>query len=94
MGRLTRSESINSGKFNLKPIRDYRYTFNHDWGTKKDTAIFRGASTGCGVTIETNQRLRLCNISHHYHDKDFIDAGITSWNLRYVLYVPKHQNIN
>ena len=78
----TRSESINSGKFYLKPIRDYRYTFNHDWNTKKDTAIFRGASTGCGVTIETNQRLRLCNISHQYDDKDFIDAGITSWNLR------------
>jgi len=59
--------------------------FNIKWGNKKPTAIFRGASTGCGVTIDTNVRLKLAYISANTPpDKDgpLLDAGISKWQLR------------
>lgn len=56
------------------------------WESKKPIAVFRGASTGCGVTIDTNIRLKLAHISHQSKkDKDglpLLDAGITEWNIR------------
>ena len=60
--------------------------FNLDWNTKKPIAVFRGGSTGCGITFE-NTRLKLAYIdSFNYIDnsdgKILIDAGITSLNLR------------
>lgn len=33
------------------------------WSKRKDQAIFRGTSTGCGTTEKSNQRIRLCAIS-------------------------------
>lgn len=60
--------------------------YNNDWYSKKPTAVFRGSSTGDGVTVNTNTRLKLVKISMETcADEDgipFIDAGITSWNLR------------
>ena len=47
------------------------------WSSKKDFFVFRGASTGRGVTIETNPRLKLATLTDAR-----LDAGITSWNLR------------
>jgi len=66
--------------------QDYNYTFDTKWKDKIPTAIFRGSSTGSGVTIETNQRLKVAYISH-ITPKDinvipYIDAGITKWNIR------------
>jgi len=56
------------------------------WEKRKSIAIFRGASTGAGVTIETNPRLKLAYISITTPKDDdgqpFLDAGITKWNLR------------
>ena len=49
------------------------------WAHKKDVLLWRGASTGFGVTPETNQRLRLAK------QRDVvggIDVGIVSWNMR------------
>lgn len=43
-------------------------------------AVFRGASTGWGVTTKTNPRLRLAELSLKHPDK--LDCGITSWCLR------------
>jgi hypothetical protein len=56
------------------------------WTERIPTAIFRGASTGVGVTIQTNPRLRLASMSKT-SPKDsngipYLDAGITKWNLR------------
>lgn len=56
------------------------------WTERIPTAIFRGASTGVGVTIATNPRLRLASMSKT-SPKDgngvaYLDAGITKWNLR------------
>jgi len=56
------------------------------WEQRKSIAIFRGASTGPGVTIETNPRLKLAFLSHKKPLDDdktlLLDAGITEWNLR------------
>ena len=56
------------------------------WKNKKPTAIFRGSSTGEGVSIETNQRLKLAYLSYITKPDDdnipYLDAGITKWNLR------------
>lgn len=56
------------------------------WNEKKPIAVFRGSSTGCGVTSETNTRLHLAKLSYeNIKDTDglpFLDAGITEWNLR------------
>lgn len=60
-----------------------------DWQNKKPIAVFRGASTGAGVTIETNPRLKIAYLSKLESDRRrksnkpvILDAGITEWNLR------------
>lgn len=56
------------------------------WADKTPIAVFRGASTGLGTTVETNPRLYFSWLSHKgKRDTDglpFLDAGITKWNLR------------
>jgi tRNA A-37 threonylcarbamoyl transferase component Bud32 len=59
--------------------------FKTKWKNKKPTAMFRGASTGCGVTIETNIRLKLAYISVTTPpdvDGPLLDAGISKWQTR------------
>lgn len=61
--------------------RDYTIPQSVDeWNMKKDIAVFRGASTGAGTTIETNPRLKVASLTKGH--EDMIDAGITDWNLR------------
>jgi hypothetical protein len=45
-----------------------------DWDAKKSVAVFRGSSTGCGFTPETNQRLKLATMK-----SDDLDVGITQY---------------
>jgi hypothetical protein len=75
-----------------KSCREYNQTFNTPWKDKKPTAVFRGGTTGCGTTIESNPRLKLAYISSQQTvDKEkapYLDAGITNWNLR----PRKHEN--
>ena len=64
-----------------------KYDFdNIKWEDKIETALFRGGTTGCGTTVETNQRLKLADISHKQpldeKGNKYLDAGITNWNLR------------
>lgn len=76
--------------------RDYRYEFELEWDKKRTCAVFRGASTGCGVTHELevntftfNPRLFVAKLSAE-HAKECresglpirLDAGITEWNTR------------
>lgn len=60
------------------------YIPNYD--DKKDIAIFRGASTGLGTTIQTNPRLYFTHLSKQGEcDEDgvlFLDCAITKWNCR------------
>lgn len=53
---------------------------NTNWNTKKQICIFRGGATGCGITIETNMRLKAADLSVDY--PDLLDAGITDWKAR------------
>jgi hypothetical protein len=72
-------------KFFAPECRDYRYNFSKPWDERLPTAVFRGASTGCGVTVETNPRLKvsfLSTISPIDKGHKLLDAGITKWNLR------------
>lgn len=67
--------------------RDYTDVFDTPWNSKKPIAVFRGASTGKGTTIETNPRLKVAYLSSLGKiDQDdglpFLNAGITDWNLR------------
>jgi len=56
--------------FCLKPTIP---TANLDWSTKIPKVVFRGGSTGCGITPETNMRLKLVNFNF-----EWLDAGITT----------------
>ena len=61
-----------------------------EWSDKKPTAIFRGGSTGIGVTLDTNMRLKAASLNkaaeNLYPDDGiqhpYLDAGITNWNVR------------
>lgn len=57
-----------------------------EWTDKIATAFFRGSSTGFGVSIDDNPRLRLVHMSQTQPFIDgeplFLDAGITKWNCR------------
>lgn len=52
----------------------------YNWSKKKNIAFFRGGATGCGITTETNKRLKLAEIASQ--NQDLFDAGITDWNAR------------
>lgn len=69
-----------NNKYFAKNCRDYLCKFSKKWKDKKNMAVFRGASTGNGTTIETNQRLKLAYLSTIH--SDLLDAGITNWNTR------------
>lgn len=59
---------------------------NVPWENRIPTAVFRGASTGCGTTVDSNVRLKLAYISSitpvDTDGKKLLDAGITEWNIR------------
>ena len=50
------------------------------WSSKKSIAVFRGSSTGSGVTPNTNQRLRAFELSSRH--PSHLDVGFTKWNTR------------
>jgi Glycosyl transferase family 90 len=43
------------------------------WDKKDEKVVFRGSSTGCGITPETNMRLKVSKL-----DFPWLDAGITT----------------
>lgn len=56
--------------------------FTIKWKDKKSIAVFRGASTGCGVTTDTNMRLKVALLDAKQKDDILLDAGISKWQLR------------
>lgn len=69
-----------------KDFLEYPDPYVPDYHGKKDTAVFRGASTGLGTTPEDNPRLRFAQMSRQQkRDEDgvvFLDCAITKWNCR------------
>jgi len=72
--------SETDNEFFREPCSSYREAFNIPWEEKKNAAVWRGASTGCGTTVETNPRLKVSYLSVLHPDK--INAGIVKWNNR------------
>jgi serine/threonine protein kinase len=66
--------------------RNYSFKFKLDWSSKKNMAVFRGSNTGCGFNKENNTRLKLAHLSKQH--PQYLDAGITNWNLR----IRKHKD--
>ena len=76
--RIQNKESI----YFTRASQEYNYIFDTQWENKKSIAVFRGSSTGAGVTIENNQRLKLVSIGNNIKNKKYLDVGITKWNIR------------
>lgn len=52
-----------------------------EWAQKtNNSAIFRGTATGCGMTIDTNMRMKACVLSKER--PELIDAKISAWNIK------------
>ena len=80
-----------NGRYYLNSCRSYDVSsFDVPWEDRIPTAVFRGGSTGAGVTTETNPRLKAALMSEqlrHTSPDDgitapYLDAGITKWNIR------------
>ena len=73
-----------------KNIMKYKTLKKSKWEDKKSIAFFRGSSTGCGQTIETNPRFKLADISYQWsrtNDKNnYLDCALTALTRRIRLY--------
>ena len=54
------------------------------WNNKIHKAIYMGQATGCGITIDTNMRLKAADLSIKH--PEYLKAGITGWNTRLKKY--------
>lgn len=66
----------------LKKLSNNEITnINTDWSSKVSRAIFRGSSTGCGITSETNPRLKIATISDKLKKQNinYLDVGIVKF---------------
>jgi len=74
------------GKWFVRTCKKYSDSFDTKWDKKLPTAVFRGGTTGCGISINTNKRLKVSYISSQTKTPDgeipLLDAGITNWNVR------------
>lgn len=61
--------------------REYPSIKQTPWGNKIEKAVFRGATTGSGVTAATNQRLKAFEMGQG-GGRNLLDVGISKWNLR------------
>lgn len=59
---------------------EYPKIIQTPWNKKIPKAVFRGSTTGAGVTEETNKRLKALQIGTE--NEDLLDVGITKWNTR------------
>ena len=66
-------------KFITKTINTIK--INDDWNTKKDVAVWRGSTTGCGVTKDTNPRIKLATIAKELYNSGYknLDAGVVQF---------------
>jgi len=64
-------------------------TYETDWSRKKSVCVFRGSCTGCGITRETNMRLKAALLTQEFakdkslqneEGQDVLDAKLTGWN--------------
>jgi predicted NAD-dependent protein-ADP-ribosyltransferase YbiA (DUF1768 family) len=65
-----------------------KINFELDFSKKKPICVFRGSATGCGITSDTNMRLKAAKISHELNEKgiNILDAKLTGWNKKPKMY--------
>ena len=70
--------------------------FNLDWDTKKPVCVFRGSATGCGITPDTNMRIKATVMSHKMilDGKKILDAKLTGWNRKPKIFNGQIKEIN
>ena len=72
-------------RFFCRASNDYKSAPCVPWTQKRNIAIWRGSSTGAGVTAKTNQRIHLSKLANNLMlsgSNVVIDAGLTSWKTR------------
>lgn len=72
---------------NISKVVKEKFKDYHPWSSKKNKAIFRGSSSGCGTTPNNNQRIRLGQIAQIKEMKDLMDVGILGTNIRDKKYI-------
>ena len=72
---------------NISKVVKENFKDYHPWSSKKNKAIFRGSSSGCGTTPNNNQRIRLGQIAQIKEMKDLMDVGILGTNIRDKKYI-------
>ena len=57
-------------------------------------AVFRGSATGCGTTPQTNQRVKLAQLSKEFdtNNEHILDGGLVGLNLRDKKYIGEPLN--
>lgn len=64
-------------RFAANDVRMYNLSkIELDFSKKKPIAVFRGTSTGCGWTVDTNPRLKAVQLSKEY--PELLDAQVTT----------------
>jgi hypothetical protein len=74
-------ESMENSILNVRVAADDVRTYDLskielDFSKKKPLAVFRGTSTGCGWTVDTNPRLKAVQLSKEY--PELLDAQLTT----------------
>lgn len=72
---------------NISKVVKEKFKDYHPWSSKKNKAVFRGSSSGCGTTPNNNQRIRLGQIAQIKEMKDLMDVGILGTNIRDKKYI-------
>ena len=70
--------------------------FELDFSKKKPICVFRGSATGCGITTDTNMRLKAAQLSYDLNEKgiNILDAKLTGWNQKPKMYNGELNEIN
>ena len=65
--------------------------FEVDWSKKLQRAVFRGGTTGCGYTANTNQRIQLTSpeFLNSMREEEILDVGITTITKQYKMDIEK-----
>ena len=65
-----------------------KINFEMDFDKKKPICVFRGSATGCGITIDTNMRLKAAQLSYEWNKKGkkILDAKLTGLNRKPKIY--------
>lgn len=81
-GRISyqNDDTVFDSSYQARKNRIYPIIDRGSWDNKIDKAVFRGSSTGCGTTKDTNYRIKLALLAQEF--PEYLDCKITEWNTR------------